>query len=43
MQKIVIRNNGQSAYDYGMLLLKSIQILGNGISGAEGGGVAVTF
>ena len=40
---ITIQRSGQSAYDYGMLLLKSIQILGNGISGADGEGVAVTF
>ena len=40
---ITIQKSGKNAYDYGMLLLKSIQILGNGKSGAEGGGVAATF
>ena len=41
--RITIQKSGKNAYDYGMLLLKSIQILGNGKSGAEGGGAAATF
>lgn len=41
--RITIQRSGQSAYAYGMLLLKSMQLLGNSASGAKRGREAAAF
>ncbi len=41
--RITIQRSGQSPYAYGMVLLKSMQLLGGGACGTKGGQMAATF